>query len=49
MRLAIMGDISGHVSSSKALNDFVGETNPIGHHMFVADRAALLGRLSQRA
>jgi hypothetical protein len=46
MRLAIMGDISGHVSSSKALNDFVGETNRIGHHLFVADRAALLGRLS---
>jgi hypothetical protein len=48
-RLAIMGDISDHVSRSKALIDFVGETNRIGHHMFVADRTALSGRLGHKA
>ncbi len=45
MRLAIVGDISGPVSSSKALADFVGETNRRGHHLFVADRDALVAAL----
>jgi hypothetical protein len=41
MRLAIVGDIAHHIQASKALRDFVGETNRIGHHLFVADEAAL--------
>ncbi len=41
MRLAILGDISGPLATSKALRDFVGETNRIGHHLFVTDRGAL--------
>lgn len=41
MRLAILGDISEHLARSKALRDFVGETNRTGHHLFAADRAAL--------
>ncbi|HEV7344980.1 MAG TPA: DUF4180 domain-containing protein [Devosia sp.] len=45
MRLVILGDISAHLSGSKALRDFVGETNRIGYHLFVPDRAALLERL----
>ena len=44
-RLAIMGDISAYLSASKALNDFVGEVNRGGHHMFVADRSGLSRRL----
>ena len=44
-RLAIMGDISGHASGSRVLNDFVGETNRTGHHMFVDDRVELTERL----
>lgn len=45
MRLAIMGDISAHISGSKALQDFVTETNRKGHHLFAADRADLETRL----
>jgi hypothetical protein len=41
MRLAVVGDISTHTVTSKALRDFVGETNRIGHHLFATDRAAL--------
>lgn len=41
MRLAILGDISQHMAASKALRDFVGETNRVGHHLFAPDRAAL--------
>lgn len=48
-RLAIIGDISGHVSRSKALNDFVGEISRIGYHMFVAGRISLSKRLSRKA
>lgn len=46
MRLAIVGDISARTEGSKALRDFVGETNRIGHHLFVADEAALGAALS---
>ncbi|WIY53508.1 DUF4180 domain-containing protein [Devosia sp. YIM 151766] len=49
MRLAILGDISEHVARSKALGDFVGETNRRGHHLFAADRAALEAGLSRRS
>lgn len=45
MRLAIVGDISEKLSRSKALQDFVGETNRRGYHLFVADRAALVAAL----
>ncbi|OAM73950.1 DUF4180 domain-containing protein [Devosia elaeis] len=49
MRLAIVGDIAGHVSRSTALRDFVGETNRVGHHIFAADRAALEAGLGRKA
>lgn len=41
MRLAIMGDPGVATMSSKALRDFVGETNRIGHHLFVSDLSTL--------
>jgi hypothetical protein len=47
MRLAIVGDIADHVARSTALHDFVGETNRRGHHLFVADRAALSAALGK--
>lgn len=46
MRLVIFGDIEPHLQRSKSLRDFVGETNRMGHHLFVPDRAALEARLS---
>lgn len=45
MHLAIVGDIAVHAAASGALRDFVGETNRIGHHLFVADRATLAAAL----
>lgn len=45
MRLVILGDIAAHLDRSKSLRDFVGETNRLGHHLFVPDRAALADRL----
>lgn len=45
VRLVVLGDIDAHVMQSKALADFVGETNRIGQHLFVPDRAALLKNL----
>lgn len=47
MRLAILGDISAPMARSKALTDFVGETNRRGHHIFAADRDALVAALSR--
>ena len=44
-RLVVLGDISEHVAASNTLRDFVGETNRIGNHLFVADRETLLARL----
>ncbi|WP_240232462.1 DUF4180 domain-containing protein [Devosia lacusdianchii] len=44
-RLVILGDIEARVAASKALHDFVYETNRRGHHLFVPDQAALLARL----
>ena len=41
MRLAVLGDIARHLDESKALRDFVGETNHVGHHLFATDRPAL--------
>ncbi|MFD1252899.1 MULTISPECIES: DUF4180 domain-containing protein [Devosia] len=47
LRLAVIGDISERMAASKALRDFVGETNRIGHHLFVPDRAALVAALER--
>lgn len=44
-RLAIKGDIAAEIAASKALHDFVYETNRRGHHLFVPDSASLLARL----
>lgn len=41
MRLAVLGDISRHMNASKALRDFVGETNQVGRHLFVQDYMTL--------
>jgi hypothetical protein len=45
-RLFIVGDITEAVEQSTALRDFVVETNRIGRHRFVPDRAALSVALS---
>jgi hypothetical protein len=45
-RLAIVGDISAHLAASKALRDFVYESNRGRHVWFVADRAELGRRLA---
>ena len=44
-RLVILGDVAPQVAASKALHDFVHETNRRGHHLFVPDRESLLARL----
>lgn len=44
-RLVIMGDIADRVAASKALHDFVYETNRRGHHLFVPNHASLIARL----
>ncbi|HTM78598.1 MAG TPA: DUF4180 domain-containing protein [Devosia sp.] len=44
-RLVIQGDIAAALGTSKALHDFVYETNRRGHHLFVPDHRALLTRL----
>jgi hypothetical protein len=46
MRLAIVGDISGHLSESSALRDFVREANRGDQVWFVANREELERRLS---
>lgn len=48
VRLVILGDISVHIAASKALRDFVGETNRLGHHLFANDRAELEDRLRRK-
>ena len=45
-RLVIEGDIAAAITGSKALHDFVHETNRRGHHLFVPDREGLLARLA---
>ena len=47
LRLVILGDIAPQMATSKSLTDFVGETNRIGHHLFVPDLARLKSRLSR--
>lgn len=46
MRLAIIGDISAHCAASKALHDFVYESNQGQALWFVEDFAALDARLA---
>ena len=45
-RLFIVGDITAAVAQSTALRDFVVETNRVGRHLFLPDRAALSVALS---
>ena len=45
-RLVILGDVSAAVAASPALRGFVYETNQAGHHLFAADRKAMLAALS---
>jgi uncharacterized protein DUF4180 len=45
-RLFIVGDIAAAVAQSTALRDFVVETNRVGRHRFLPDRAALSAALS---
>lgn len=47
-RLVILGDISAHVSTSKALGDLIVEINRIGHHLFARDRAEMESRLLRK-
>lgn len=47
-RLVILGDISAHVSTSKALGDFIVEITRIGHHLFARDRAEMESRLLRK-
>jgi len=49
LRLIVLGDISSVMARSKALNDFVGETNRVGHHFFAPDRATLESQFGRRA
>lgn len=46
MRLAVVGDLSAHLARSKALRDFVYESNRGLHVWFVADLAELEARLA---
>lgn len=46
MRLAILGDISGHVAASDALRDFIWESNRGLHVWFLDDEAALEQKLA---
>ncbi|AFK61992.1 alpha/beta hydrolase [Advenella kashmirensis WT001] len=48
-RLVILGDISAYSASSKALRDFVSETNRIGHHLFAATESEMQVRLCGKA
>lgn len=48
VRVAILGDISGHMAASTALTDFVRESNQGAHVWFVEDLKALTTRLANR-
>lgn len=48
-RLVILGDISVHVSRSKAFADFVGEINRTGRHLFALDRDEMEAKLSRNS
>ncbi len=46
MKLAVVGDIAGPLARSKALRDFVYESNRSPHVWFVADLSELEARLA---
>lgn len=48
LRLAVIGDIEGHVAASGALRDFVWESNRGEHVWFLADEAGLAAKLATR-
>jgi len=48
IRLAVIGDISGHVAASDALRDYVWESNRGEHVWFVDDDSVLAERLATR-
>jgi hypothetical protein len=47
LRLVVPGDISERMAASRSLNDFVEETNRVGHHLFAPDCETLLARLGR--
>ena len=47
LRLVVPGDISERMAASRSLNDFVVETNRVGHHLFAPDCETLLARLGR--
>lgn len=49
IRLAIVGDVSGHQARSDAFDAFVWESNRGDYVWFLQDRAALDGKLAARA
>ncbi|WP_026403948.1 DUF4180 domain-containing protein [Actinomadura rifamycini] len=49
IRLAIVGDLSGHLATSSALRALVAESNAGGHVWFVPDLDALDARLRASA
>lgn len=48
VRVAILGDMSGHTADSPALADFVRESNKGAEVWFVADLKALTAKLAHR-
>lgn len=46
MQVVILGDIAAHVAASKALHDFVYESNRGRHIWFLASREELAARLT---
>lgn len=47
LRLVVPGDISERMAASRSLNDFVVETNRVGHHLFAPNCETLLARLGR--
>ena len=47
-RFAVVGDISAAVAASKALHDFVYESNKVGRMLFVTDEEELARRLEPK-
>lgn len=48
IRLAIVGDLAGHLAASKPLRDFVYESNRGAHVWFVTDLAELEAHIAAR-
>ncbi|WP_273820457.1 DUF4180 domain-containing protein [Pseudomonas asplenii] len=49
LHVAVIGDLSAHTRGSKALAEFVAESNAGGNVWFVSSWAALLARLTETA